>query len=128
MQRRLSHALIFTVDLAAMIRFYTDAFGLAAQGTADAGFVLMRANSGADVALHQVPPHVAQEIAMESPAKWRDESALKLCFEVDDLGAQRQLILGHGGQAQEPWSWEGADYCECADPEGNVVQIYTRKA
>ena len=22
------------------------------------------------------------------------------------------------------WQWEGTRFCECADPEGNVIQIF----
>lgn len=56
---------------------------------------------------------------------WRDESAMKICFDTDDLDAQRQAILDHGGQAKSPWDWAGIRFCECTDPEGNVVQIFS---
>ena len=45
---------------------------------------------------------------------------------ADDLLAQRQAILDHGGQARDPWAWEGTDFCECTDPDGNVVQVFGR--
>ena len=109
-----------------MAAFYAAAFGLHREDTAEPGFVMMRAEDGADLALHQVPPHVAEEIELTSPPQWRDETALKLCFEVEDLEGQRRAILEHGGQAKAPWSWQGCEYCECTDPEGNVIQIFGR--
>ena len=123
---RLSHVLIFTTDLERMARFYAGAFGLRRDDSGDANFVMMRSESGAEVALHQVPPHIAAEIALTSPPRWRDDTAFKVCFEVDDLAGQRQAILDHGGQAKAPWSWRGTDFCECADVEGNGLQLIRR--
>jgi predicted enzyme related to lactoylglutathione lyase len=123
---RLAHVFVFTSDLERMAAFYAGAMGLTRQNSSDAGFVVMRAATGAGVALHQVPPHILAQIDLQSPARWRDDTALKMSFETDDLDAQRQAILDHGGQAKDPWSWENTRFCECSDPEGNVVQIFQR--
>jgi predicted enzyme related to lactoylglutathione lyase len=123
---RLTHGFVFVRDLEQMATFYAGAFGMRRENSADAGFVIMRASAGADVAIHRLPPHIAEQVRIDDPARWRDDTAYKLCFETDDLAAQRALILAHGGQAKEPWSWGGIDFCECADPEGNVVQIFRR--
>lgn len=123
---RFSHAFVFTSDLERMIAFYAHALGLRREDGPDPGFVMMRGEGGADLALHQVPPHIAEELAITSPPQWRDDTALKLCFEVDDLEARRRTILEHGGQARAPWSWSGTQLCECTDPEGNVIQIFVR--
>jgi predicted enzyme related to lactoylglutathione lyase len=123
---RLAHVFVFTHDLERMAAFYAAALGLRRENTADAGFVLMRARAGADVALHQLPPHIAAGITIDTPPRWRDDTALKICFETDDLDAQRRAIVAHGGQAKDPWSWGGTDFCECTDPEGNVIQIFVR--
>ena len=56
----------------------------------------------------------------------KNDTAYKLCFETDDLEATRAAVLAAGGLAKEPWVWEGTRYCECADPEGNVVQLFVR--
>jgi predicted enzyme related to lactoylglutathione lyase len=123
---RLAQVFVFTSDLERMAEFYAGAFGLRREGSADAGFVIMRAATGADVALHQLPPHVAESITIATPPVWREDTALKFCFHTDDLAAQRVAIVAHGGQAKEPWSWAGTDFCECTDPEGNVIQIFCR--
>jgi predicted enzyme related to lactoylglutathione lyase len=122
----LAHVFVFTSDLERMAAFYAGALGLRRENTADAGFVMMRSGAGADVALHQVPPRIAAQIEITSPPRWRDDTALKICFVTDDLDAQRRAILDHGGQAKDPWSWNGTDFCECTDPEGNVIQIFRR--
>ncbi len=123
---RLAHAFVFASDLERVAAFYAGAFGMRRENSSDAGFVIMRAAAGADVAIHSLPPHIAADISIGDPPRCRDDTAYKICFETDDLAAQRAAILAHGGQAKEPWSWEGIDFCECTDPEGNVVQIFQR--
>jgi predicted enzyme related to lactoylglutathione lyase len=122
---RLAHAFVFVSDLERVAAFYTGAFGMRREQSSEPGFVMMRATSGADIAIHSLPPHIAAEISVNPPS-WRDQTAYKICFETDDVDAQRAAILAHGGLAKEPWSWEGTDFCECTDPEGNVVQIFRR--
>ena len=123
---RLAHGFVFVVDFERVVAFYEGAFGMRREPSSDDGFVIMRGRGDAGVAIHRVPPHIASQMPVASPPRWRDDTAYKLCFETDDLAAQRAAILAHGGQAKEPWSWEGTDFCECTDPEGNVVQIFRR--
>lgn len=130
MTTRLSHALVFVRDLDPMAAFYASVFGLehapSDAGDATDGTALLRGAGGAELLLHRVPPHVIGEI--KQPADWREDTAIKLCFAVDDLDATRQALLSAGGQAKEPWAWRGADYCDCCDPEGNVIQLVARRA
>ncbi len=123
---RLAHAFVFACDVERVAAFYAGAFGMRRENSSDAGFTIMRAATGADVAIHSMPPSTAAEGSITDPPRWRDGTAYKICFETHDLAAQRAAILAHGGQAKEPWSWEGTDFCECTDPEGNVVQIFQR--
>jgi predicted enzyme related to lactoylglutathione lyase len=125
---RLAHAFVFAKDIDRVAAFYEGAFGMRREQSSDAGFLIMRASAGADVAIHRLPPHIADDVHLTDPPCWRDDTAYKICFETDDLAAQRDAILAHGGQAKDPWSWEGTDFCECTDPEGNVVQIFRRRA
>ena len=128
MGTRLSHGFVFVLDLGRMIAFYRDAFGMTPRPSSDPGFVRMDAVDGAGIALHLLPPHVRQHVHVTEPPRWRDDTAYKLCFETDDLDALRRAILASGGQAREPWTWEGTTFCECTDPEGNVVQIWSARA
>jgi predicted enzyme related to lactoylglutathione lyase len=124
---RLAHAFVFAVDVERMVAFYQAAFGMRSEPSSDPGFVIMRGIAGgADLAVHGLPLPIAERITITSPPRWRDDTAYKICFETDDVVAQRQAILDHGGQAREPWAWEGTTFCECTDPEGNVVQIFQR--
>lgn len=129
MKAHLSHAMLFVRDLEPMTAFYSTVFGLhpdpIASGDPSDGLVFLRGGSGAALALHRVPPHVIGDMAQ--PADWREDTAIKLCFAVDDLGAARQALLAAGGQAKDPWAWRDADYCDCCDPEGNVIQLVARR-
>lgn len=124
-----AHGFVFAKHLDRMAEFYTQAFGWSVHATADSGFVFVGpAGSRPALALHALPPHVAEDIDVESPPKLRDETFYKLCFSTDDLEATRDAILTHGGRAQTPWEWGGRRYCECSDPEGNVIQIFQPNA
>jgi predicted enzyme related to lactoylglutathione lyase len=125
---RLAHAFVFARDLERVAAFYAGAFAMRRENSSDAGFVIMRATAGgADVAVHKIPDHIASQIRLVDPPRWRDDTAYKICFETDDLVAQRAAIVAHGGQAKDPWAWETTDFCECTDPEGNVIQIFCRR-
>ncbi|MEM1034884.1 MAG: VOC family protein [Myxococcota bacterium] len=124
---RLAHGFVFVQDLERMIAFYERAFGFATRPSSDPGFVVLShgAPGAAGVALHRLPADIAAGIEHVEPPAWRDDTAYKLTFETDDLDGLRSAILTEGGQAKKPWTWEGRIYCECADPEGNAIQLVT---
>lgn len=125
---RLGHGFVFVKDLPRMVAFYEGALGMTARRTSHAGFVRMECPEGPGVALHELPAHIQPLVQVTTPPRWRDDTAYKLCFETDDLPGTRLAILEHGGLARDPWTWEGVTFCECADPEGNVVQIFAAGA
>lgn len=125
MRRPFSHALLFVSDVARMTGFYSSVFGLTPEPGSDPGFLHLRGAPGeAGLALHAIPPHVAGPVA--SPAVWREDSYVKLCFEVEDVDVARAALLAAGGQAKDAWEWEGTRFCDCVDPEGNVLQLFRR--
>ncbi len=113
---RLAHAFVHVRDLERTVAFYAAVFRMRRSNSPDTKLVKMRAESGADIVLQEV----AQDLAIASPNK--------LCFETDDVAALRQAILDHGGRAEEPYEWCGAQICECADPEGNRIELFRRSA
>lgn len=121
---RLAHVMIFVKDVPRMTRFYEQAFELVAEPSDDPGFVVLGTPNRAGIALHALPHAIAANVPIDDPPTFREETCLKVCFEVADLDAQRKRILDAGGQAKEPWQWEASRFCECADPEGNVLQIF----
>ncbi len=107
-----------------MACFYEDVFGLARDPVVHPDVGRLSDPAGAGVALHALPAHVRDTIEIASPPRWRRDTATKLTFETDDLDATRSALVAHGGQAEDPWDWNSARYCECVDPEGNLVQLF----
>lgn len=126
MGAHLARLLIFTADLPRALAFYRDGLGLTVVADREPGFVVLGTTDGAELALHAIPREVAGDVA--SPPCWREDTALKPCFAVDDLATACQLVRDHGGQTRAPWSWAGTDFCECADVDGNVLQLFARAA
>jgi predicted enzyme related to lactoylglutathione lyase len=120
----LSHGFVFVKNLEPMVRFYEGAFGMICRRSSHPGYVMMEGSDGPGVALHALPPAIANQICLTQPPSWRDDTAYKLCFATDDLDGLRAAVLANGGQAKEPWALEQTRFCECTDPEGNVVQIF----
>jgi hypothetical protein len=78
--------------------------------------------------LHAIPAHIAETFAIAVPPVRREESAIKLSFEVASLSRARAAAAEVGGSVdavQREWQADGRRYVDGADPEGNVVQFYT---
>ena len=120
---RLAHVMLFVKDVDRMVEFYATVFGWARRETSDPGYVEMVSGTEVMLALHLLPEEIARRVEISTPPAWRGDSAIKICVEVEHMDARRTLLLAHGGQAKDPWSWERTQFCECADPEGNVLQI-----
>jgi len=120
----LRYAILFVVDLERMLAFYRDGLDLPVlPGTRQDGWVELDAG-GTVLGLHAVPEEVASRIEITNPPAAREESPMKLVFEVDDVEASRTHLLGHGAVMHGTRPWGG---CDGLDPEGNVFQIVTRR-
>jgi len=124
----LAHVMIFVKDVSVMASFYERVFELVHEPSTDPDFVVLGAPNRAGIALHALPEAFSAGVTISNPPAYREEACLKARFEVRDLDAQRLRILDCGGQAKEPWHWGSTRFSECADPEGNVLQIFQRGA
>lgn len=107
-----------------MSAFYQAALGLALVSDAD-GLIRLGAG-GAELALHAIPPHVAAHIEIADPPAARSDSAIKLCFGVEDLEGTRAALIARGTPMREVHRTGAIAHCDGLDPEGNVFQITTR--
>lgn len=121
---RLAHVMVFCKDVQELARFYRAAFDLTPEPSNDPGWQVLKSRVGAGIALHAIPKEIADTIEITDPPHIRDDTCLKVCFEVEDLDAARRRLLDSGGQARDPWEWKRTRFCECADPEGNAIQIF----
>ncbi|MEQ1564990.1 MAG: VOC family protein [Myxococcota bacterium] len=127
MTPRLAHGFLYVKHLEPMISFYEHVLGFVTTRSSHPGFVTMTPGHGLPgLALHVLPDAVAAEVHLTTPPREREDAAIKLCFTVTDLEAARAAVVARGGLAREPWTWEGVTYCECCDPEGNVLQLLVR--
>jgi catechol 2,3-dioxygenase-like lactoylglutathione lyase family enzyme len=121
---RLAQAMLFVTDMARMQGFYRDVLGLAVLEEG-AGFSRYDAG-GAVLALHAIPAEHAPTIG-SSPAA-RDDTPIKLTFEVGDVAATRARLVAAQIAMRAAWEWNGLHACDGVDPEGNVFQIASRAA
>ncbi len=117
---RLSVAILFAKDMQRMSEFYHEALGLPLTAAPSLpGWVEFDAG-GVRLALHAIPPRVAKQIEITTPPRAREETPIKLVFEVDDLGETRRRLAQHGATMFEP---KLSGSCDGLDPEGNVFQL-----
>lgn len=117
---KLGAAIVFVKDMNRMLEFYEQALGLPLiTAPASPGWVELDAG-GIRLALHAIPPRIARGIEITTPPRARDESPMKLVFEVENLDEARRRLSSHGATMFEPRDW-GA--CDGLDPEGNVFQL-----
>jgi len=120
---QLRNAILYVKDLERMKGFYSEMLGAKpvnhdwtdAWATFDTG--------GARFSLHAIPGEIAKNIVIESPPRPREQTAVKLCFEVKDVDSERARLEALGVQIlRRPWQKAG-EACDAVDPEGNVFQI-----
>jgi predicted enzyme related to lactoylglutathione lyase len=117
---RLGTAMIFAKDLQRMAEFYHEALGLPLiPGTSAPGWVELDAG-GVRLALHAIVPRIARQIEITQPPRAREETPIKLLFEVDDLQAVRRRLVQFGATMFEP---RNSGICDGLDPEGNVFSL-----
>jgi hypothetical protein len=117
---QLAQAILFVHDTAVMQSFY-EGLGLrVVDGSAASGFVrLADPAGGATIALHQTK-------AIGPNTTPRVDTALKLCFQVTDVDAERAALVARGVQMRDTHRFESIAFCDGIDPEGNIFQITTR--
>ena len=116
-------ATIYAKHLEPMAVFYGTCFGLAVVAEAPGSHVVLE--SGAwTLSLVQIPAAIASTIELSDPPVRREETPIKLSFEVPSIAALRAAIAESGGRVDEhEWEYRGFRHCDCVDPEGNVSEI-----
>jgi len=117
---RLGIAVVFAKDMQRMSEFYHEALGLPLVDAPMApGWLELDAGS-VRLALHALAPRVARQIEITNPPRAREESPIKLLFEVEDLDEVRRRLVQYGATMFEPRS---TGVCDGLDPEGNVFSL-----
>jgi catechol 2,3-dioxygenase-like lactoylglutathione lyase family enzyme len=116
---QLQSAMIFVKDLRRMAQFYGGTLGLKPLvETITGGWAEFEAGN-TTLALHAIPPQLADQVEISYPPRVREKNPVKLVFAVEDVEAERSRLDALGvAMIVRPW---GA--CDGVDPEGNVFQI-----
>jgi predicted enzyme related to lactoylglutathione lyase len=117
---QLSQIILFVHDTARVMAFYAQLGLVVVDGDATTGFVRLRdPTGGAVLALHYTR-------AIGPPTGPRVDTAMKPCFQVEDIDAARAALIAIGATMRDVHRFEAIAFCDGIDPEGNVFQLTTR--
>jgi catechol 2,3-dioxygenase-like lactoylglutathione lyase family enzyme len=112
MQLNLRRVIVFTEDVEKLAAFYRDVIGLELVGR-EPGWVDFAAGT-CNIALHKGKP---------SPGNWPP----KLVFYAADVAAARASLTKRGAKFGTVKSTKTFDMCDGRDPDGNPIQLSSRK-
>jgi hypothetical protein len=107
--------------------FYQGVFQLAVEQSELDHVVL--GSSTSQLVIVQVPGSIASTILIADPPVRRNQTPVKLVFDVESISAARGMVLNlRGGMdpTESEWIFQGYRVCDGYDPEGNVVQFQQR--
>jgi len=119
-------AVLFTTNLRSLTSFYEGVAGLSPFRSEEDHIRLEKGLFRLTV--HKIPARYAKNIKITTPPTVRENSAVKLAFNVDDIARARQMAAQLGGAVYPPereWHYEGMTVCDGYDPDGNVFQLFT---
>jgi Glyoxalase-like domain len=117
-------AVLFPKNQAKVAAFYRDTLELPCS-TSDAYHTVL-ACVGFDLIIHQIPPPLADSIAITAPPERREAAAIRLNFTIKNVAAARSMAARLGGQVDEaPPAWAPPDARVRLghDPEGNIFLV-----
>lgn len=117
-------AVLYAKDVARVVAFYQHVVGLEPTKV-DEGYVVLAA-PGMDLVVVQMRPDVAASIEISDPPLRREDTPIKLVFDVPSLGTARESAPSFGaelGPSEREWEFQGRRVCDGVDPEGNVFQL-----
>ena len=89
-------AMLFVKDLGRMTAFYRDVLGLTPVEETRLDDWVEFSGKGSRFALHAIPPAIAAGVEIASPPRAREQSPIKLTFDVPDVDAALARIEAMG--------------------------------
>jgi predicted enzyme related to lactoylglutathione lyase len=117
-------AVVYVKDLLLTSLFYRHVLNLLLVQQEPDFIVLKKENF--DLILVKTPAEIAANIQISSPPGLREDTPIKLVFQVDDLAIARKLASQYGGHVhakEQEWDFQNFHVCDGFDPEGNIFQL-----
>jgi predicted enzyme related to lactoylglutathione lyase len=118
-------ATVYVSDLDPMRVFYQPGFGLELSEVVPGDYCVLESDAWT-LSLVTVPEAVARTIHLGAPPVRREQTPVKLTFDVESIDAMRAVLPPLGGSVdpvRSEWEFRGFQHCDSVDPEGNVVQL-----
>ena len=116
---------LWVSDLDAQIAFYSNLLELEFVGR-EAGFAELT-GPGNSVMLHELPMEYRASVPKTAQLQAQTEVAIKPVFQVADLDAGRERLIGTlATAAAEAFTHGQSSYLDIVDPEGNVSELEQR--
>ncbi|MFT3746101.1 MAG: VOC family protein [Pyrinomonadaceae bacterium] len=122
MKAELSRLILFVDDIEKMSDFYSGVLGLEELPGGTDGFVCFSAGAS-QVCLHSLPAEYRSD-GGEYPK--REDTYMKFVFHSEDVATDRQYLIDCGVRMNETVRYGEIEFCDGADPEGNIFQISSR--
>lgn len=116
---------LWVSDLDAQIAFYSNLLELELVGQ-ESGFAYLLGEANA-VMLHELPSEYRANLPLTAQLPAQTEVAIKPVFQVADLDAARERLVGTlATAAADAFTHGRSSYLDVIDPEGNVIQLEQR--
>jgi predicted enzyme related to lactoylglutathione lyase len=117
-------AVLYAKSVERVSPFYVECCGLKVAHAEDDHVVLE--SPMFQLVILAIPDAIAASISIAMPPARRENTPIKLVFQVDSIDAIRRVIASVGGELDPPereWQYQNKRVCDGCDPEGNVVQF-----
>lgn len=122
MKGEISRIILFVDDIGKMSEFYRGVFGLDELPGSSIDFVCFGAG-GCQICLHSIPVEYRSK---DNEYPRREDTYVKFVFYSDNVEADRSYLVERGVRMKDIVRFGSIEFCDGADPEGNVFQISSR--
>jgi extradiol dioxygenase family protein len=122
MKLKMSRVILLVDDIKKTTDFYENIIRLELVGERNDEFVILDAG-GCQLCLHQIPIEYRNS---SNKYEAREDSYTKVVFYSNDVEADRAELIAKGVRMKEIVKFDGIEFCDGCDCEGNIFQISSR--
>jgi catechol 2,3-dioxygenase-like lactoylglutathione lyase family enzyme len=122
MKLKMNRVILFVDDIKKTTDFYEKLIGLELIGERNDEFISLDAG-GCQLCLHQIP---SEYLDSSNKYEAREDSYTKVVFYSDEVEKDRAELIAKGVRMKEIVRFDGIEFCDGCDCEGNIFQINNR--